>query len=72
MHWRRKYFTILSGQAISMITSGVLQMALIFYLTEKTGSALVLSLATSLVSCRRRCLARSSAFGSIAGAERPL
>jgi DHA3 family macrolide efflux protein-like MFS transporter len=29
-----------------MITSGVLQMALIFYLTEKTGSALVLSLAT--------------------------
>ena len=46
MHWRRKYFTILSGQAISMVTSGVLQMALIFYLTEKTGSALVLSLAT--------------------------
>lgn len=46
MHWRRKYFTILSGQAISMITSGALQMALIFYLTEKTGSALVLSLAT--------------------------
>ena len=29
-----------------MVTSGVLQMALIFYLTEKTGSALVLSLAT--------------------------
>ena len=46
MHWRRKYFTILSGQAVSMVTSGVLQMALIFYLTEKTGSALVLSLAT--------------------------
>lgn len=45
-NWRRKYFTILSGQAISMVTSGVLQMALIFYLTEKTGSALVLSLAT--------------------------
>lgn len=45
-NWRGKYFTILSGQAISMITSGVLQMALIFYLTEKTGSALVLSLAT--------------------------
>ncbi|MDP3448891.1 MAG: MFS transporter [Eubacteriales bacterium] len=44
--WRRRYFTILSGQAISMVTSGVLQMALIFYLTEKTGSALVLSMAT--------------------------
>ena len=45
-HWRRKYFTILAGQAVSMVTSGVLQMALIFYLTQKTGSALVLSLAT--------------------------
>ncbi|HML69680.1 MAG TPA: MFS transporter [Clostridia bacterium] len=45
-NWRKKYFTILTGQAISMVTSGILQMALIFYLTEKTGSALVLSLAT--------------------------
>ena len=45
-HWRRRYFTILSGQAISLVTSGILQMTLIFYLTEKTGSALVLSLAT--------------------------
>ncbi len=44
--WKRRYFTILSGQAISMVTSGILQMALIFYLTETTGSALVLSLAT--------------------------
>ena len=44
--WRRRYFTILSGQAISLVTSGILQMTLIFYLTEKTGSALVLSLAT--------------------------
>ena len=46
MHWKRRYFTILSGQAVSLVTSGILQMALIFYLTEKTGSALVLSLAT--------------------------
>lgn len=45
-HWRRRYFTILSGQAVSLVTSGILQMTLIFYLTEKTGSALVLSLAT--------------------------
>jgi len=29
-----------------MVTSGILQMSLIFYLTQKTGSALVLSLAT--------------------------
>ena len=45
-HWKRSYFTILSGEAVSLVTSGILQMVLIFYLTEKTGSALVLSLAT--------------------------
>ncbi|MCE5189945.1 MAG: MFS transporter [Eubacteriales bacterium] len=45
-NWKRRYFTILSGQAVSLVTSGILQMTLIFYLTERTGSALVLSLAT--------------------------
>ncbi len=44
--WKRPYFTILSGEAVSLVTSGILQMALIFYLTQKTGSALVLSMAT--------------------------
>ena len=44
--WKRNYFTILSGQAISLVTSGILQISIIFYLTEKTGSALVLSLST--------------------------
>jgi len=45
-NWKRPYFTILSGEAVSLVTSGILQMVLIFYLTEKTGSALVLSMAT--------------------------
>ena len=44
--WKRKFFTIWTGQAVSLITSAILQMAIIFYLTEKTGSALVLSLAS--------------------------
>ncbi|MGI6169873.1 MAG: MFS transporter [Christensenellales bacterium] len=44
--WKRNYFTIVSGQGISLITSGILQISIIFYLTEKTGSAWVLSLAT--------------------------
>ncbi len=44
--WKRKFFTIWVGQAISLITSAILQMAIIFYLTEKTGSAMVLSLAS--------------------------
>ncbi|QAA23418.1 MFS transporter [Sporolactobacillus terrae] len=43
--WRRKFFTLLGGQAVSLITSSILQMAIIFYLTERTGSAMVLSLA---------------------------
>ena len=37
--WKRTFFTIQSGQAISLITSSALQMALIFYLTEKTNEA---------------------------------
>lgn len=44
--WERDFFTIWTGQAISLITSAILQMAIIFYLTEKTGSAMVLSIAS--------------------------
>ncbi len=44
--WKRDFFTIWTGQAISLITSAILQMAIIFYLTEKTGSAMVLSIAS--------------------------
>lgn len=45
-NWKRSFFTIWAGQAVSLITSAVLQMAIIWYLTDKTGSALVLSMAT--------------------------
>ncbi|HWR22259.1 MAG TPA: MFS transporter [Feifaniaceae bacterium] len=45
-HWKRTFFTILGGQAVSLVTSAIVQMALIFYLTEKTDSALILSLAS--------------------------
>ncbi len=44
--WKQDFFTIWTGQAISLITSAILQMAIIFYLTEKTGSAMVLSIAS--------------------------
>lgn len=44
--WERNFFAIWAGQAISLITSAILQMAIIFYLTEKTGSAMVLSVAS--------------------------
>lgn len=45
-NWKRSFFTIWAGQAVSLITSAVLQMAIIWYLTDTTGSALVLSMAT--------------------------
>lgn len=44
--WKMNYIVLWSGQAISLITSAILQMAIIWYLTDKTGSAMLLSLAT--------------------------
>ena len=45
-NWKLKFYTIWAGQAVSLITSAILQMAIIFYITEKTGSAMVLSMAS--------------------------
>lgn len=45
-NWKHRFFTIWAGQAISLISSAVLQMAIIWHLTNTTGSAMVLSLAT--------------------------
>jgi DHA3 family macrolide efflux protein-like MFS transporter len=45
-NWKLSFFTIWAGQAVSLITSAVLQMAIIWYLTDTTGSAMVLSMAT--------------------------
>lgn len=45
-NWKRRFFKIWAGQAVSLMTSAILQMAIIWYLTEKTGSAMVLSMAT--------------------------
>ena len=46
LRWKSQFFTIWAGQAASLITSAILQMAIILYLTETTGSALILSLAS--------------------------
>ncbi|WP_312644817.1 MFS transporter [Hydrogenoanaerobacterium sp.] len=45
-NWKTKFILLWSGQAVSILTSSVLQMALVWYLTEKTGSAAILSFAT--------------------------
>ncbi len=42
-HWRRTFFPIWIGQAFSLIGSRLVGFALIWYLTESTGSAIVLT-----------------------------
>lgn len=44
--WRAKFTILWAGQSVSLLTSSILQMAIVWYLTEKTGSAAVLSFAT--------------------------
>ncbi|HML45553.1 MAG TPA: MFS transporter [Clostridia bacterium] len=45
-HWKRDFIILWLGQAASLLTSAVLQMALIWHLTATTQSALVLSAAS--------------------------
>lgn len=45
-NWAKKYYTIFAGQAVSLFGSGLVQFALVWYLTQKTGSATVLAVAT--------------------------
>ncbi|MBN2048315.1 MAG: MFS transporter, partial [Anaerolineaceae bacterium] len=44
--WKKKFFTIWSGQAISLIGSRLVGFALVWYLTDLTGSATVLATAS--------------------------
>jgi DHA3 family macrolide efflux protein-like MFS transporter len=44
--WTRPYFTIWSGQAVSLLGSQLVQFALIWWLTKTTGSATVLAVAS--------------------------
>jgi len=41
--WKRNFFTIWSGQALSILGSQLVQISLIWHLTIKTGSATVLA-----------------------------
>jgi MFS transporter, DHA3 family, macrolide efflux protein len=45
-NWKQKFFIIWSGQAISLVGSGLVQFALVWWLTQTTGSAAVLASAT--------------------------
>jgi DHA3 family macrolide efflux protein-like MFS transporter len=45
-NWARRFFTVWTGQAFSLFGSALVQFALIWWLTEKSGSATVLAFAT--------------------------
>ena len=45
-NWKSRFFTIWGGQALSILGSQLVQFALIWYLTIKTGSATVLATAS--------------------------
>src|SRR5512138_1294633 len=44
--WAGRFFTVWAGQALSLFGSALVQFALIWWLTQKSGSATVLALAT--------------------------
>jgi len=46
--WRPRFFTIWTGQAFSLIGSNAVQFALVWWLTETTGSATILATATMI------------------------
>ncbi|MEZ4770239.1 MAG: MFS transporter [Caldilineales bacterium] len=45
-NWKAPFFTIWTGQMFSLVGSQIVQFALVWYLTEQTGSATVLATAT--------------------------
>lgn len=47
-NWKRTFYTIWVGQAISQLTSSILQFAMIWYLTAETRSAIILSLSVMM------------------------
>jgi DHA3 family macrolide efflux protein-like MFS transporter len=61
-NWAARFFTIWTGQAISMFGSSLVQFALVWWLTRQTGSATILATA-SLVAMLPQVL-----LGPIAGA----
>lgn len=46
LHWKQKIMFIWFGQTISLLTSSILQLCIIWYLTWETGSATIVTIAT--------------------------
>ena len=45
-NWKRSFFPIWIGQIFSLLGSGLVNFSLVWYLTQSTGSATVLAMAT--------------------------
>src|SRR6266542_6933504 len=45
-NWAARFFTVWTGQAFSLFGSALVQFALIWWLTQKSGSATILAIAT--------------------------
>lgn len=48
IHWKKRFYLLWSGQAVSLLTSAMVQYAILWHLTASTGSAAVLSLAAMM------------------------
>ncbi len=44
-NWKKQYFTLWAAQGMSLLTSSILQMSIVWYITETTESAIYLSIA---------------------------
>jgi DHA3 family macrolide efflux protein-like MFS transporter len=47
-HWARRFFTLWTGQALSLLGSQLVQFAIIWYLTQTTRSATTLAMASMM------------------------
>src|SRR5689334_22976852 len=47
-HWARRFYTLWSGQALSLLGSQLVQFAIIWYLTQSTQSATTLAIASMM------------------------
>src|SRR5512141_472549 len=47
-NWARRFFTLWTGQALSLLGSQLVQFAIIWYLTETTNSATTLAIASMM------------------------
>ena len=45
-YWKKQFIILWTGQSVSILTSAIIQMSLVWYLTSKTESAAIMSIGT--------------------------